>query len=284
MKPVLIPVLIALVSVPAFSGASPVPYGHPDFYPSAERPAQLRGLGDGQFPAATPVTKWDFKTGKNIIWRCPLPGWGYSSPIVVGDKAFVTCDWNKLICIDVRTGKILWVKTNETYGEFGDKADDLRATFEKATGDWLTAWQCCWEIGFLTWKLDVIKAGRAGTGFTWPKGGYGHAGHAKKGGLNVAPDHITRQQLAGLLAKAKALDDAEVKWIEARLAELQAKRKENEWGPAVNAYVPRLSPYVRGSKKEKAFKNKIKSVWKKPKRAGPTTQSEPGPVESASRK
>ena len=54
-----------------------VPYGHPDFYPSAERPAQLRGDETGQFPAATPVTEWDFRTKKNIIWAVRLPGWGY---------------------------------------------------------------------------------------------------------------------------------------------------------------------------------------------------------------
>ena len=94
--------------------AEDVPYGHPDFYPSADRRSQLRGDGTGQFPAATPTTTFDFRTGENIVWAAKLPGWGYSSPIVVGDKVFVTCDWNKLVCLDARTGKQLWAKTNHT--------------------------------------------------------------------------------------------------------------------------------------------------------------------------
>ena len=66
---------------------------------------------------------------RNLQWKVPLPGPGSSSPIVVGDKIFVTY-WSgygmdrrnpgdlkqlrrHLICIDRHTGKTLWSKAIE---------------------------------------------------------------------------------------------------------------------------------------------------------------------------
>ena len=62
----------------------------------------------------------------NLAWKTPLPGPGASSPIIVGDKTFVTCysgygltqespgDIEQLVrhlvCIDVKSGKKLWQK------------------------------------------------------------------------------------------------------------------------------------------------------------------------------
>jgi len=50
---------------------------------------------------------------ENILWRVPIPGKGHSSPIVWGDRIFVTtCEKKQeqriLLCIDRRDGKILW--------------------------------------------------------------------------------------------------------------------------------------------------------------------------------
>lgn len=64
---------------------------------------------------------------KNLRWKTALPGPGSSSPIIVGDKVFITC-WSgyglsrnnpgeqkylrrHLICLDRKSGKILWDKT-----------------------------------------------------------------------------------------------------------------------------------------------------------------------------
>ncbi len=251
---------LLLAPASAFAGEA-VPYGHADFYPTAERPAELRGDGTGHFPAATPPRTWDFRTGENIVWECRLPGWGYSSPIVVGDKVFVTCDWNKLVCVDARTGKVAWVRTNETYDLVGgDKAPALRALFEKVTGDWLEAWQCCWEIAYLTWKLDVIEA--ATSGAAWPEGTYGHAGRVRRGGGSIPGDHLSEADQKAVLAKAAAIPEAEVAAMRTRLAALQMKREAHQWGPNVSAYVPRLCPYERGSKKEGAYKKTINEALK----------------------
>ena len=44
------------------------------------------GNGDGQ----RAVTEWDVATGKNIKWKTPIPGIANSSPIVWGNRIFVT--------------------------------------------------------------------------------------------------------------------------------------------------------------------------------------------------
>jgi len=82
------------------------------------------GSGVSTEAAATP-TKWS--DTENLKWKTALPGPGSSSPIVVGDKIFVTC-WSgygvdrdgggdqanlkrHLICIDKSSGKIAWDKS-----------------------------------------------------------------------------------------------------------------------------------------------------------------------------
>src|SRR5208282_5921397 len=50
---------------------------------------------------------------ENIVWKTPIPGTGHSSPIIWGDRVFVTsCEENQeqrlLFCLDRRDGKVLW--------------------------------------------------------------------------------------------------------------------------------------------------------------------------------
>ena len=54
-------------------------------WPSFRGPA-ASGVADGQdLP-----DRWNGETGENILWRTPIPGLGHSSPIVAGDRVFVT--------------------------------------------------------------------------------------------------------------------------------------------------------------------------------------------------
>jgi outer membrane protein assembly factor BamB len=88
------------------------------------------GVSDGQ---KLPDT-WDATTGENILWRTTIPGLAHSSPIVWGDRVFVTTAVSSnpkatfkpglygdgdasddrsrhrwmLYALDKRTGKILW--------------------------------------------------------------------------------------------------------------------------------------------------------------------------------
>ncbi len=45
---------------------------------------------------------------KNILWTVKLPSWGWSDPVIVGDKLFVLTDDEEIFCLDKRTGKVLW--------------------------------------------------------------------------------------------------------------------------------------------------------------------------------
>jgi outer membrane protein assembly factor BamB len=105
--------------------------------PSANWPSfrgrQASGVADGQ----NLPDRWDAAKGENILWRTPVPGLAHSSPVVWGDKIFVTTsvssdpnasfrpglygdgDASKdtseqrwvIYALDKRTGKILWERT-----------------------------------------------------------------------------------------------------------------------------------------------------------------------------
>ncbi|HLN03382.1 MAG TPA: PQQ-binding-like beta-propeller repeat protein [Bryobacteraceae bacterium] len=91
------------------------------------------GLGDG----AKPPVHWDAAKGTNIVWTAEIPGLADSSPIVWGDRVYVTTaisgdpkqmfrtglygdtdsvndssphKW-KVLALDKKTGKVLWEQT-----------------------------------------------------------------------------------------------------------------------------------------------------------------------------
>ena len=56
-------------------------------------------------------TIWNGTTGDNILWKLKIPLHGFNSPIVWGDKVFVSGavdDKREVYCIDGNTGVILW--------------------------------------------------------------------------------------------------------------------------------------------------------------------------------
>lgn len=93
---------------------------------------RFRGVnGTGVSDATMLPTSWS--DSENIAWKVELPGAGSSSPIVTGDRIFVTCYSGygigregsadqlvrHLICVDGKQGKILWDKTVSA----GDRED-----------------------------------------------------------------------------------------------------------------------------------------------------------------
>jgi outer membrane protein assembly factor BamB len=101
-------------------------------WPSFRGPSAT-GIGDG----LNPPTRWSGETGENILWRVPIPGLAHSSPVVWGDKVFITSAVSsiaepylrvglfgespdhpedvihhyRLYCIDRMSGKIIWERT-----------------------------------------------------------------------------------------------------------------------------------------------------------------------------
>ena len=99
---------------------------------------QFRGPGaTGVAEGKTAATTWDAEKDQNVRWKTLIPGLGHSSPVVWGDKVFVTTavtsgakdetrfglygdvapvkddprhTW-KVYALDKQTGKILWERT-----------------------------------------------------------------------------------------------------------------------------------------------------------------------------
>ncbi len=56
-------------------------------------------------------TEWDGKTGKNILWKSKVPLPGHSSPVVWGDRVYVSGaneESQQIFCFDVFSGALLW--------------------------------------------------------------------------------------------------------------------------------------------------------------------------------
>lgn len=96
----------------------------------------FRGAAGGTAPG-NPPTAWDLARGTNVAWKTAISGLGHSSPVVWGDRVYVTSavsstgedefkngrgagiasatdigtqEW-RLYAIDRRTGKIIWQRT-----------------------------------------------------------------------------------------------------------------------------------------------------------------------------
>jgi outer membrane protein assembly factor BamB len=92
---------------------------------------RFRGPNGSGISSSNEVTPTTWSESENLRWKVPLPGPGSSSPIVVGDRVFVTC-WSgygtdandpgdqkelkrHLLCIDANTGNTVWSKAVEPY-------------------------------------------------------------------------------------------------------------------------------------------------------------------------
>jgi len=90
----------------------------PDEPPSAEQIKQawprFRGPGGLGISAYSDVpTTWDAASGKNILWKTEVPLPGNNSPVVWGDRVFLSGADEKrreVYCFDAHSGTLLWQK------------------------------------------------------------------------------------------------------------------------------------------------------------------------------
>jgi outer membrane protein assembly factor BamB len=78
---------------------------------AGEWPSWRGPHGDGTSDETGLPLRWS--RGENVAWKTAIPGKGHSSPIVWGDRVFVTsCREDQgqrlLLCLDRRDGRILW--------------------------------------------------------------------------------------------------------------------------------------------------------------------------------
>ena len=93
----------------------------------AEDWSRFRGpRGNGSSSDKQVPTEWS--DSKNIKWKLRLPGAGFSSPIVVGERIFVTSFSGsrnrvkrQLVCVDRQTGVAAWTKVVDGVSDGGDR-------------------------------------------------------------------------------------------------------------------------------------------------------------------
>jgi len=68
-------------------------------------------FSNGVSPAKNIPSDWDIASGKNLIWKVPVPRHGYNSPVIWEDKLFLCGGDNavrEVFCYNSKTGELLW--------------------------------------------------------------------------------------------------------------------------------------------------------------------------------
>jgi len=115
--------LFALFCVSGCSGESDTDEISADDSPTPVKPPQFtendwpwwRGPNRNGKSAEDHEYPVEFGPSKNVVWKAKVPGRGLSSPVVFGDKVFLTTaeadqDVQSLLCYDRNTGDLLWRK------------------------------------------------------------------------------------------------------------------------------------------------------------------------------
>jgi outer membrane protein assembly factor BamB len=71
---------------------------------------------------------------KNVRWMAPLPGRSTSTPIIVGDRVFVFCEPDELVCLDKMTGRKRWSAFINYYEALAPEAKRKRPAFARKIG------------------------------------------------------------------------------------------------------------------------------------------------------
>jgi len=131
--------------------------------------SQFRGyMASGVLDDAGLPESWDLKAGENVLWNIEIPGLGMSSPVIWGDKLFITTavsqqddeglkegiygdiepvnddsehEW-KVYCLDKGTGEVIWEKLSfKGIPEQKRHPKSSHANCSVATdGDFVLAW------------------------------------------------------------------------------------------------------------------------------------------------
>jgi outer membrane protein assembly factor BamB len=164
--------------------ASPDPSSPNGNWPSFRGP-QASGIAEQQ----NLPDRWNGKTGENILWRTPIPGLAHSSPVIWGNRIFVTTavssdpnatfrpglygdgDASKdrsqhkwiIYAIDKRTGKTLWTRTAHEGVPLEKR--HIKSTYANSTpatdGRVVVAWFASEGVhaydvdGRFLWKVDL---------------------------------------------------------------------------------------------------------------------------------
>ena len=139
---------------------------------------RFRGPGGSGVSAQADVPlACDVKSGKNIAWIADVPAPGFSSPIVWGDRVFLSGDdkgKGVVMCFDAASGKLLWQKSAPKKSDKNAEAPDqsgLASSTPATDGKRVYAMFANGELD--AFNLDGSMAWSKQLGA--PKNQYGHA-------------------------------------------------------------------------------------------------------------
>jgi hypothetical protein len=155
------PVMLCLT--PALRAAAPAAaaFRAPEAVPKTG--IGFRGDGTGVFPDAKPPTQWDEASGRNILWKAPVPNWCLGCPTPVGNRVLVMSEpswqpgsvWPELVCYDADTGALLWRRAVDPFLAFPEVAAEQR---QRMTED--VAWSHdLWRRAYLASAAIAAKGG-----------------------------------------------------------------------------------------------------------------------------
>ena len=168
--------------VPDVPGSAPPPLA-PD-YPTDEEIAlqwpRFRGPGGLGISAYDNIpTTWDAESGKNILWKTPVPLEGNNSPVVWGDRIFLCGadeEHRMVLCFDADSGELLWEKelpgTPASTAEVPDVMVDtgLSAPTAATDGRRVYAMFANGDVGAFDFTGKLVWSKSLGM----PKNAYGH--------------------------------------------------------------------------------------------------------------
>ena len=101
----------------------------------------------------------EFGAEKNLLWRAPLPGGGGASPVVAGDRVFVTTATGKrkaaLVCFST-DGKKLWQHDYELSGKMKADGSTIASPSPVTDGKHVWAMMATGELICLTVDGDLV--------------------------------------------------------------------------------------------------------------------------------
>ncbi len=117
---------------PAVEEPGGTDHGPPTTEELARQWASFRGHeGSGIAPPFDVPLTWDGTTGENIAWKTAIPLPGANSPIVWGNRVFLTGADGKreeVYCLDALTGAMLWKKALIVAGRRGESPEPMEDT------------------------------------------------------------------------------------------------------------------------------------------------------------
>jgi outer membrane protein assembly factor BamB len=154
------------------------------------RGTNATGVAEGH---STPV-EWDVEQGQNVLWRTPIAGMAHSSPVIWGDRIFITSAVKEgevvlaevgsektasygeimpvpdegshqlqVICLDKKSGEVLWSQTSyegtlrfKRHPKSSHAASSPAVDAERVVAFFATEGLYCYDhAGELLWKRDL---------------------------------------------------------------------------------------------------------------------------------